>query len=431
MTSTPSHNVFHTLGIAPALLGAVDALRFTEPTPVQARAIPAAVSGQDIIGIAQTGTGKTLAFGIPMVQRLAENGRCGLVLVPTRELALQVNETLVRLTPAVRLRSAVLIGGESMQVQIQRLRDNPRIIVATPGRLNDHLNQRRLHLDQVGVLVLDEADRMLDMGFFPQIERVLKALPKDRQTMLFSATIPASVLQIAADYMHAPTRIEVAPSGSAAASVEQRMFVVRRERKGALLGELLKDCSGSVLLFVRTKRGAHRVAEQLRGMGHAAAEIHADRTLGQRKNALRGFRSGEFRVLVATDIAARGIDVSGIELVVNYDLPDDPENYVHRIGRTGRAGLKGRAVTLATPDQGQEIRQIEKVMRAAIPRHEHPAVPGEHFTSVSVPMARPQPSRGPQGPRQGRRPSYGGSGGASRRSGLQHASFSFRPRRAR
>jgi ATP-dependent RNA helicase RhlE len=420
--------VFHSLGISPALLGAIDTLRFTVPTPVQAQAIPVGVTGRDIIGIAQTGTGKTLAFGIPMVQRLAENGRCGLVLVPTRELALQVNEMLVRLTSSVRMRTAVLIGGESMQMQIQRLRENPRIIIATPGRLNDHLNQRRLHLDQVGVLVLDEADRMLDMGFFPQIERVLKALPKDRQTILFSATIPASVVQIAADYMRTPTRIEVAPSGSAASLVAQEMFVVRRESKGALLGELLKDYAGSVLLFVRTKRGASRVAEQLRGMGHAAAEIHADRTLGQRKNALRGFKSGEFRVLVATDIAARGIDVTGIELVVNYDLPDDPENYVHRIGRTGRAGLEGRAITLATPDQGQEVRQIEKIMQISIPRNEHPEVPGEHFTKASVPQGRShsQPSRGPQGPRPGRRPQGGATG-----HGPRHGSFSFQPRRSR
>ena len=426
VTSTP--NAFYGLGISPALLGAIEALHFTVPTPVQMQAIPLAVTGRDIIGIAQTGTGKTLAFGIPMVQRLAENARCGLVLVPTRELALRVNETLVRLTPSVRMRTAVLIGGESMQMQIQRLRENPRIIIATPGRLNDHLNQRRLRLDQVGVLVLDEADRMLDMGFFPQIERVLKALPKDRQTMLFSATIPASVVQIAADYMQSPARVEVAPSGSAASLVAQEMFVVRRESKGALLGELLKDYSGSVLLFVRTKRGASRVAEQLRGMGHAAAEIHADRTLGQRKNALRGFKSGEFRVLVATDIAARGIDVTGIELVVNYDLPDDPENYVHRIGRTGRAGLEGRAITLATPDQGQEVRQIEKIMQTSIPRNEHPEVPGEHFTKASVPSGRPQPSRGPQGPRPTRRPQQGGGGNHG---GPRHGSFSFQPRRAR
>jgi len=411
MTATP--NRFHELGIAPVLLEAIGRMGFTEPTPVQAEAIPIAVSGRDVIGVAQTGTGKTLAFGVPMVQRLAESGRCGLVLVPTRELALQVNEELQRLTPAVRMRTAVLIGGDSMQAQIQRLREDPRIIVATPGRLNDHLDQRRLRLDQVGVLVLDEADRMLDMGFFPQIERVLKMVPRDRQTMLFSATLPPAIVGLAADYLREPVRVEVAPSGTAAETVTQEMFVVSRERKGDLLGRLLQDSDGSVLLFVRTKRGASRVARQVRTMGHSAAEIHADRTLGQRKNALRGFKSGEFRVLVATDIAARGIDVSDIELVVNYDLPDDPENYVHRIGRTGRAGREGRAVTLATPDQGQEVREIEKVLRSSIPRSEHPGVPTEAFTHVGGGSTRPQGGR-PQGQRpqssrpQGPRPPHAG-----------------------
>lgn len=417
---------FRDLGIAPALMDVINGLKFSEPTPIQRQAIPVAITGRDLVGIAQTGTGKTLAFGIPMVQRLADSPRSGLVLVPTRELALQVNETLTRLAPALRLRTAVLIGGESMQAQIQRLRGNPHIIVATPGRLNDHLNQRRLRLDQVGVLVLDEADRMLDMGFFPQIERVLKALPRERQTMLFSATLPASIQSLAAAYLREPVRVEVAPSGTAAALVTQEMFVVSRERKADLLGELLKDYSGSVLLFVRTKRGASRVARGLRDMGHSAAEIHADRTLPQRKNALRGFRSGEFRVLVATDIAARGIDVTGIELVVNYDLPDDPENYVHRIGRTGRAGREGRAITLATPDQGQEVREIEKLLRAAIPRSEHPAIRGECFTTAGAAARRPaQAARSPAGSRSaGRR--HGGGASAPR-----HGSFSFHPRRRR
>jgi ATP-dependent RNA helicase RhlE len=423
---TATTNRFTELGIAPALLEAIGRLGFTEPTPVQQQAIPVAIAGRDLIGIAQTGTGKTLAFGVPMLQRLAGNGRCGLVLVPTRELALQVNEALQRLTAAVRIRTAVLIGGESMQTQIQRLRESPRIIVATPGRLNDHLNQRRLHLDQVGVLVLDEADRMLDMGFFPQIERVLKTVPKDRQTMLFSATIPAEVLRIADDYLRDPARVEVAPSGTAAATVSQEMFVVRREHKGDLLGELLKDGGGSVLLFVRTKRGASRVARQLRTQGHSAAEIHADRTLGQRKNALRGFKSGEYRVLVATDIAARGIDVSGIELVVNYDLPDDPENYVHRIGRTGRAGKEGRAITLATPDQGQEVRQIEKMLRASIPRAEHPEVPAEHFTQAAVAQARPQGGR-PQAFGQAPRPQGQGGRPPRRGRGSRPGGFGRRP----
>jgi ATP-dependent RNA helicase RhlE len=221
-TDNHNHSHFQGLGIAPNLLAAIEAMHFTVPTPVQAQAIPVGVTGRDIIGIAQTGTGKTLAFGIPMVQRLAENGRCGLVLVPTRELALQVNDALSRITAVARMRTVVLIGGESIHAQAQRLRENPRIIVATPGRLNDHLKERRVRLDTMGVLVLDEADRMLDMGFFPQIERVLKALPRDRQTMLFSATMPASVIQIAAQYMRNPERIEVAPQGTATELVTRR-----------------------------------------------------------------------------------------------------------------------------------------------------------------------------------------------------------------
>ncbi len=421
---TLSSSGFDNLGISPSLLAVLAGLKFDEPTPIQRQAIPEAIAGHDLIGIAQTGTGKTLAFGIPMVQRLAASHRTGLVLVPTRELAIQVNETLTRLTTAMRLRTALLIGGESMYTQIQRLRQDPCIIVATPGRLNDHLNQRRLRLDSVGVLVLDEADRMLDMGFYPQIERVLEALPKDRQTLLFSATLPATIASMAAKHLREPRRVEVAPSGTAATLVTQEMFVVRRERKADLLGELLKDSQGPVLLFVRTKRGASRVASGLRDMGHSAAEIHADRTLPQRKRALSGFKSGEYRVLVATDIAARGIDVNGIELVVNYDLPDDPENYVHRIGRTGRAGRSGRAVTLATPDQGREVREIEKVLHTSIPRLEHPVVEGEAFSHAgsSAPRA-PHFSRG-SGPRPARRPQ---SGGLPR----QGSSFSFRPRRRR
>ena len=417
---------FDTLGIAPTLLAVVQAMKFNSPTPIQEQAIPLGVQGRDLIGIAQTGTGKTLAFGIPMVQRLAASNRCGLVLVPTRELAIQVNEVLVRLTPAVRLRTAVLIGGESMYTQIQRLREDPRIIIATPGRLNDHLNRGLVHLDQVGVLVLDEADRMLDMGFYPQIERVLKEVPRDRQTMLFSATLPASIMRLAASHLQDPVRVEVAPSGTAAATVSQQMFVVNHGRKADLLGELLKDYQGPVLLFVRTKRSAGRVAEELRGRGHAAAEIHADRTLIQRKNALRGFKSGQFRVLVATDIAARGIDVTGIELVVNYDLPDDPENYVHRIGRTGRAGLDGHAITLATPDQGQEVRQIEKILRTSIPVAQHPEIPTGRFALATAPQAGRAAGRGGPGSRSGRRPQ-----GASNGSGPRHGSFSFQPRRRR
>jgi ATP-dependent RNA helicase RhlE len=279
------------------------------------------------------------------------------------------------------MKTAVIIGGESMHAQIRRLKENPRIIIATPGRLNDHLNQRFARVDDVRILVLDEADRMLDMGFLPQIERIIKLIPRSRQTMLFSATMPSTILKIASTYMHLPVQTEIAPSGTAAELVSQEMFVVRKDMKGKLLGELLKQYTGSVLLFVRTRRSAKKAAQLLRSMGHSAAEIHADRSLSQRKEAMRGFKTGQYRILVATDIAARGIDVTGIELVLNYDLPDDPENYVHRIGRTGRAGQEGHAITLATPDQGQDVRAIERIIRATIPLSEHPGLPVERFST--------------------------------------------------
>ncbi|OGH56102.1 MAG: hypothetical protein A3G34_12860 [Candidatus Lindowbacteria bacterium RIFCSPLOWO2_12_FULL_62_27] len=366
MTGAPDS--FFGLGIAPGILDVLQRSKFTVPTPIQHKAIPIAIEGKDIIGIAQTGTGKTLAFGIPMIQRLAQRKGRGLVLVPTRELALQANEMLAKIAPAFNMKMAVVIGGESMGMQIQAFRSNPRIILATPGRLIDHLNQNTVRLQDVCVLVLDEADRMLDMGFAPQIERILRLIPKDRQTMLFSATIPAEIVKIASAYMRLPVRTEIAPSGTAAELVSQELFVVSKEQKGNLLGEMLRRHTGSVLMFVRTKRGAAKVARLLRNKGHGAAEIHADRSLAQRKEALSGFKSGRYRILVATDIAARGIDVTGIEVVINYDLPDDPENYVHRIGRTGRAGRAGIALSFATPDQGEDIRNIERIIRMSIPR---------------------------------------------------------------
>lgn len=386
---------FHNLGIEANLLAMIDALKFTIPTPIQHKVIPTAIDGKDIIGIAQTGTGKTLAFGIPMVQRLGLNpGRRGLVLVPTRELALQVNDALMKITPAFKMRTTVVIGGASMHEQLIRLKQNPHIIIATPGRLNDHIEHQRLRLDSIGILVLDEADRMLDMGFLPQIERILRIIPRQRQTMLFSATIPPEVVKIASRHMQIPVQTEIAPSGTAAELVSQEMFIVRHEMKGNLLNELLRQYSGSVLLFVRTKRSAVKVARLLHTSGQSVAEIHADRSLAQRKDALRGFKAGQYRILVATDIAARGIDVTGIELVVNYDLPDDPENYVHRIGRTGRAGKEGRAISFATPEQGQDVKRIEKIIRTTIPLSSHPNIPVEKFyVSLGVRTRSFRPSR--------------------------------------
>jgi ATP-dependent RNA helicase RhlE len=385
MTNTNNENSFYGLGIAPGLLDIIAKLQFTIPTPIQFKAIPIAIAGQDIIGIAQTGTGKTLAFGIPMVQLLAQQpaGR-GLVVVPTRELAIQVNETIVKLAPAFKMKSVVLIGGQSMVPQIQGLRQNPRIIIATPGRLLDHMERRIVNLSDIKILVLDEADRMLDMGFMPQIREILRAIPKERQTMLFSATMPSDIVQIASNHMKLPVRTEIAPQGTAAELVSQEIFVVRGDLKNVILNEILKQYTGSVLLFTRTKRGAAKVTRGLKNAGYSAAEIHSDRSMGQRKEALSGFKSGRFRILVATDIAARGIDVVGIELVINYDLPDEPGYYVHRIGRTGRAGLTGHAISLATPDQAGDIRSIERIIRTTIPISTHPKVPTEKFSSAGA-----------------------------------------------
>lgn len=381
MTTAPSQpNIsFYGLGIAPTILEALDRMRFTIPTPIQHKAIPIVTEGKDIIGVAQTGTGKTLAFAIPIIQRLAQKkGRC-LILVPTRELALQIDETFQKLAPLFGIRTVVLIGGASMHVQLQGLRRNPRVLIATPGRLVDHINQRTVLLADVNILVLDEADRMLDMGFLPQIERVLKFIPRDRQTMLFSATIPGEVVAIATAHMKLPVHVEIAPSGTTAERIVQEVFIVKKEAKKQLLAKLLGQYHGSILLFSRTKIGATKITRLIRGIRHSVAEIHSNRTLSQRREALEGFKTGRYRILVATDIAARGIDVTGIELVINYDLPEDAENYVHRIGRTGRAGHEGRAISFATPEQGIDVRNIEKLIRTALPIAEHPEFPKESF----------------------------------------------------
>ena len=294
-----------------------------------------------------------------------------------------------------------------MTLQLQAIRRNPRIIIATPGRLVDHINQRTVLLADVNVLVLDEADRMLDMGFLPQIERILKLIPKERQTMFFSATIPKEIIAIATAHMRMPVHIEVAPSGTTAERIIQELFIVKKEAKRQLLVKILAQYHGSVLLFSRTKIGAEKITRFLRGAQYSAAEIHSNRSLNQRREALDGFKSGRYRILVATDIAARGIDVTGIELVINYDLPDDAENYVHRIGRTGRAGHEGHAISFAMPDQKSEVRNIEKLIRTVLPISEHPELPREKFTE------------GPSQP-AGSASSYGRNRGPYRRGGSSH-----------
>ena len=379
---TPTPGTFADLGVDATFVRIIAARNIAHPTPIQHQAIPVALSGKDIIGIAQTGTGKTWAFGIPLLQQLARKPGRALIVVPTRELAYQVEESLSQFAAAVNIRTAVFVGGASMNLQRQMIRRNPRILIATPGRLNDHLEQRTVTLKEVSILVLDEADQMLDMGFKPQIERILVHVPKERQTMLFSATMPGEIAKLASAHMKLPLRIEVAPAGTLVNTVEQELFIVRKDEKIRLLEKLLEEYKGTVLVFSRTKHGAKKINRSIHAMGHTAAEIHANRSLSQRREALEGFRTGKYRILVATDIAARGIHVTGIEVVINFDLPDDPSDYVHRIGRTARAGREGRAITFACPDQSSGIRDIERLIKSILKRKPIPALPPPRVAPV-------------------------------------------------
>ncbi len=378
----PSQSSFNGLGISQEITAAIDGLKFIEPTPVQKQAIPIGIEGRDLIAIAQTGTGKTLAFGIPIVQRLNQcKGKCALIVVPTRELALQVNMSLQPVCRVHNMRTAVIIGGLSMEPQYRTIRQHPRIIIATPGRLIDHLNRKSINLSDIEILVLDEADRMLDMGFAPAISRIITSIPQERQTMLFSATMPNEIMTLARNYMDDPIFVEVARSGAAPEEISHEVFFVDKVDKIRLLEIQLRKHTGPVLVFSRTKHGAKKLTRTVREMGHSAVEIHSNRTLGQRSSALEGFKNGQYRVMVATDIAARGLDVTGIMLVLNYDLPSTAEDYVHRIGRTGRAGRNGHAVSFATFDQEKEIFDIEKLIKVTLPVSALPFQPSGRFQS--------------------------------------------------
>lgn len=417
---------FYGLGIAPKILEILERIKFKVPTQIQLKAIPLAIQGKDLIGIAQTGTGKTHSFAIPMVQLLAQKTGIGLVLAPTRELAIQIDEAFQGIVHAFGMRTACLIGGASMNEQVLALRKKPRIVIATPGRLIDHMGQWNVIPDEVVMLVLDEADRMLDMGFAPQIERILRYMPKERQTMLFSATMPKEIMVMAAKHMKLPISVEIAPSGTTAEHVTQELFIIRKDAKLQVLNKLLAQYHGAVLLFSRTKHNARKITREIKDMGYKAAEIHSNRSLSQRREALEGFKTGKYKVLVATDIASRGIDVVGIELVINYDLPEDAQNYVHRIGRTGRAGHKGHAISFATPDQSRDVRDIEKLIRTTLPVSKLPEFSQEKFSSQ--PSQDSGRGRDKGGFRHSRRPSSkkfdfskpfrrGGSGGKPRRNG--------------
>ncbi|MFA6992921.1 MAG: DEAD/DEAH box helicase [Candidatus Gracilibacteria bacterium] len=377
------HSTFENLGISQRILDILTKINFVKPTPIQHQSIPAALEGKDLIGIAQTGTGKTLAFGVPMIQHLGKLNGTGLIIAPTRELAIQIDETFRKIGQYLGLRTAVLIGGENIGRQIGLLIRKPHVIIATPGRLIDHLQQGTVNLNTVKILVLDEADRMFDMGFAPQLKKILERVPKERQTLLFSATMPSEIVKIATHHMKLPIRVEVAPSGTVAEKVEQEIIIVRKDGKQGVLKKLLDEHHGSILIFSRTKHGAKKIAQGIKMMGHAAAEIHSNRSLGQRKEALEGFKKGKYKVLVATDIAARGIDVQNIELVINYDLPDNPDDYVHRIGRTARAGREGKAISLATPEQRRDVQIIERIIKKTLPVKHADGTKVERHTSDS------------------------------------------------
>ena len=363
---------FSQLGLSAALARRCQSLGYTEPTPIQAKAIPTILTGADLIGCAETGSGKTAAFLLPTIQRMSEVPRPGvrvLVLAPTRELASQIEESYRQLAPKGSPRCAAVIGGTGFGKQNEALRRGAGVVVATPGRLLDHMERGTVSLARVEVFVLDEADRMLDIGFLPAIRRVVAALPKARQTLLFSATMPSAVEELARSTMRSPQMVEASPRGRAPVKVEQTAYPVATESKTALLLDLLeRERFERVLVFTRTRRGAERLSHILEAREHKVNRIHSDRTQPQREAALRGFKEGRTRVLVATDIAARGIDVDAVSHVINYDVPSQPEDYVHRIGRTGRAGNSGRAITLVTPVDELSMRAIERLTGQAVER---------------------------------------------------------------
>jgi ATP-dependent RNA helicase RhlE len=366
---------FTALGLAPEILSALQEAGYERPTPIQEEAIPIALAGRDLIGLAQTGTGKTASFTLPVLNRLMHGPRRtrALVLTPTRELCLQVEESVAKYSKNAPLDVISVFGGVAYEPQEKALRRGVDIVVATPGRLLDQIERRTADFSMLEVLVLDEADRMLDMGFAPQIQKVIEQLPRYRQTMLFSATMPPEVEALGRKYLRRPTVVQLGRRSQAASTVTHAVYPVRKERKTELLVDLLTASHhDSVLVFTRTKHGADKVERELKRGGIAAAAMHADKTQPQRMRALEEFRAGKIRVLVATDIAQRGLDINGISHVINFDVPQAPEDYVHRIGRTGRAAATGDAYTFMSPDEIGMVRTIERVIGQEIPRISRP-----------------------------------------------------------
>jgi len=399
---------FTELGIAEPLRRALEGEGYTQPTPIQLRAIPVLLAGRDLLGLAQTGTGKTAAFALPLLQQLStghEGRRArstrGLILAPTRELAIQIYDSFRTYGRHLHLRSAVIVGGVSQGAQVKALAGGVDILVATPGRLLDLVSQGHVRLDAVTHLVLDEADRMLDMGFIRDIRKIVAAVPKKRHSMLFSATMPTDVEQLAQSILHQPERIDVSPPKRTADNIDQRVYYVAAGEKRALLASLLKDATlERVLVFTRTKHTANRVAEHLDKNGFSADAIHGNKSQGARQRALERFRSGDARVLVATDIAARGIDIDNVTHVINFELPNEPENYVHRIGRTARAGAAGIAIAFCDQAENGLLRDIERLTKSTLTVVQ--GQPGADLPAVVRDYARKTPFRGKRGNRDRR-----------------------------
>jgi ATP-dependent RNA helicase RhlE len=428
--------LFAALGLSPSLSTPLARLGYTTPTPVQVKSIPIVLTGKDLLARAQTGTGKTAAFGLPMIDRLLVRGGVaagmrkprGLVLVPTRELALQVHKSLSTYGVPANLRVTAIFGGVSIVPQKKELVRGTDIIVATPGRLLDHMEQRTVDLSGIQILTLDEADRMLDMGFLPPLRRILRALPRDRQTLLFSATISDEVARLAADFTRDPQRVDVSEGQVMASTVTHRVHPVTDQRKGDLLTHVIKETPGAqALVFCKTKHGSNRVGQYLERAGIGAGVIHGNKSQGARTKALADFKAGRVTVLVATDIAARGLDIPQLPLVVNFDLPLVPEDYIHRAGRTGRAGVAGRAVSLVSPADRDLLRGIQRLLPAPI---EHVTIEGFATTAGSQ-DALPEAGRRHQG---GRGRGFGGNhrpsgprpsrpGGSGRRPSTERRSF--------
>ncbi|MEP4198957.1 MAG: DEAD/DEAH box helicase [Aliishimia sp.] len=389
---------FFSLGLAPRLVDRLTELGLTDPTPIQTRAIPLALEGRDVMGLAQTGTGKTAAFGLPMVQLLTESGKGkpapktlrGLVLAPTRELAKQIMENLEAYIKGTQLSTTLVVGGKSLHMQAKRMARGCDILVATPGRLLDLLARGDILLDKCEFLVLDEADQMLDLGFIHDLRKIAQMVPAGRQTLLFSATMPKLMNEVAAGFLNNPERVQVSPPGKAADKITQSVHFIAKAGKTDLLIELLDAHREELaLVFSRTKHGAEKLRKTLEKAGFASESIHGNKSQNQRDRALVAFRSRKARVLVATDVAARGIDIPDVRFVYNYDLPNVPENYVHRIGRTARAGAEGQAVAFCAPDEAPYLRDIQKIMKMDIP-----VASGTAWAGVAAPSGRPQgPSR--------------------------------------